>query len=109
MKFEELVISRLHHAEATMSMGIDIDAAAWEMMKGREYQNAKCDYGSGENDTETFSVTIPKLPRAYRNDIAGIVDGEMRFRRYGIVEWSSFSYSHPHRDDLRPLFDSQVS
>jgi hypothetical protein len=81
MKFEELVISRLHHAEATIPMGLDIEAAAWEMMKGREYQNAKCDYGA-MNDTDMFFVTVPRLPKAYRNDMAGIADGEMRFRRY---------------------------
>jgi hypothetical protein len=72
-------------------MGIDIEAAAWDMMKGRNYQNAKCDYGSTENDTETFSVKISMLQRAYRNDMAGIADGEMRFRRYAIIEWTSFS------------------
>ena len=62
-------------------MGIDIEGAAWEMMKGREYQNAKCDYGS-QDETDTFFVTVPKLHKSYKNDAAGIADGEMRFRRY---------------------------
>ena len=88
MRFEEFVISRLHQAEATMPMGIDIDGAAWEMMKGREYQNAKCEYGSS-NETEFFFVTVPKLHKAYRNDAVGIIDGEMKFRRY--VVWLTFT------------------
>jgi hypothetical protein len=80
MKFEELVTARLQQAEASMPMGIDIGGAAWEMMKGREYQNAKCEYGSSD-DTESFSVTVPKLHKAYRNDAVGILNGDMMFRR----------------------------
>jgi hypothetical protein len=78
--FEELVHSRLQQAEATQPMGIDIEGAAWQMMKGREYQNAKCEYGS-QDDTDTFFVTIPKLHKTYRNEPVGIIEGEMKFKR----------------------------
>ena len=80
MQFEDMVARRLQQAEGTQPMGIDIDKAVWEMVKGREYQNAKCEYGSSD-ETDAFSVSVPKLHKAYRNEALGIVDGEMKFRR----------------------------
>jgi hypothetical protein len=67
-------------ANRSIPLGIDLEEAAWQMMKSREYQNAKCDYGS-QDDTDTFSVAIPNLNKAYRNDACAIFDGEMRFMR----------------------------
>jgi hypothetical protein len=90
--FEQAVAARLQQADASIPMGIDIEDAAWEMMKSKEYQNAKCDYGALD-DTEYFSVAIMKLSKTYRNDACGIFDGEMRFKR----------------DELRSLFDAQIT
>lgn len=59
----------------------ELDDIAWEMAKSKEYQNAKCGYGSWEDDTEFFTVAIPKLHRDYVNNDAGISYGEMKFRR----------------------------
>lgn len=75
-----------------MPMNIDVEAAAWEMMKGKEYQNAKCDFGA-DDATDSFYVAVPKLHKTFRNDNAGIIDGEMKFMR----------------EELRPLFESQVT
>jgi hypothetical protein len=59
----------------------ELDDIAWEMAKSKEYQNAKCEYGSSDDDTEFYTVVIPKLHRDYVNNHAGISYGEMRFRR----------------------------
>jgi hypothetical protein len=67
-------------ANRVIPMGIDTEDAAWEMMKSKEYQNAKCDYGAPD-DTDFFSVAVPKLNKRYTNEAFGIVDGEMRFKR----------------------------
>ncbi|KAF1831720.1 hypothetical protein BDW02DRAFT_504623 [Decorospora gaudefroyi] len=94
--FEEAVLGRLELANRGNTMGLpDLQQTAWEMRICKEYQNAKCDYGSDESfaDTETFSVRIPNLDRAYLNDQAGIRGGEMHFRR----------------DDLKPFFDAQIT
>lgn len=76
-------------------MGVEekeLDDMAWEMAKSKEYQNAKCEYGSSDDDTEFFTVAIPRLPRGYVNESEGINFGEMRFRRY------AFFYSFPQKD-----------
>ncbi|KAB2099495.1 hypothetical protein AG0111_0g12408 [Alternaria gaisen] len=94
--FEKEVLQRLQHADRLQPMGLnDINQAAWEMRISKEYQNAKCDYGSEESlmDTETFAVRIPKLERGYMNREYAISDGDMYFRR----------------DDLKGFFDTQVS
>ncbi|CAN9174497.1 unnamed protein product [Alternaria alternata] len=94
--FEKEVLQRLQHADRLQPMGLnDINQAAWEMRISKEYQNAKCDYGSEESlmDTETFAVRIPKLDRGYVNRDYAISDGDMYFRR----------------DDLKGFFDTQVS
>jgi len=79
--FETMTIERLEHANRGLPTGIEVEAAAWEMMKSKEYQNAKCDYGA-EDDTPMFSVAVPKLNKAYSNEPAGIINGELRFQRY---------------------------
>jgi hypothetical protein len=80
-RFEISVLERLQLADKTIAMEIDVEDAAWEMMKSKEYQNAKCDYGSLD-DSEIFFVAIPMLSKRYSNEMVGIVEGEMRFRRF---------------------------
>ncbi|KAH9863883.1 hypothetical protein J1614_009815 [Plenodomus biglobosus] len=94
--YENAVSEKLQHANKMSPMGLaDINHAAWEMRISKEYQNAKCDYGSEESmaDTETFAVRVPKLDRAYENRKFGISGGDMHFRR----------------DDLKSFFDTQIS
>ncbi|CAG8976953.1 hypothetical protein HYALB_00008864 [Hymenoscyphus albidus] len=93
--FETTARSRLIKANQILPMGIEdkeLDDMAWEMAKSKEYQNAKCEYGSSDDDTEFFTVAIPRLPRGYVNESEGINFGEMRFRR----------------DEIRSYFDVQV-
>jgi hypothetical protein len=80
-RFEISVLKRLQLADEAITMEIDIEDAAWEMMKSKEYQNAKCDYGSAD-DSEIFFVAIPMLRKSYSNEAVGIAEGEMRFRRF---------------------------
>jgi len=71
-------------ANRTIPIGFqpkELEDIAWEMAKSKEYQNAKCEYGSSDDDTDFFTVTIPKLHRGYVNNHAGISYGEMQFRR----------------------------
>lgn len=65
---------------------------AWEMAKSKEYQNAKCEYGSSDDDTEFFTVAVPKLNRSYVNNQAGISYGEMRFERSVCLLMYSLDY-----------------
>ncbi|KAG9239683.1 hypothetical protein BJ875DRAFT_538458 [Amylocarpus encephaloides] len=93
--FEMSARKRIDMANRTMPLGFhpkELDNMAWEMAKSKEYQNAKCDYGSSDDDTEYFTVAVPKLNRAYVNENAGITDGEMKFRR----------------DEIRGYFDTQI-
>lgn len=71
----------LERADRIKPLGIDTNEAAWEMMKSKEYQNAKCDYGAPD-DTEFFFVAVPRLNKKYTNEAFWLFDGEMRFRRY---------------------------
>lgn len=83
--FETSVRERFDMADRTIPLGFgpkELDGIAWEMAKSKEYQNAKCEYGSSDDDTEYFTVAIPKLNRAYVNESAGISYGEMKFRRW---------------------------
>lgn len=94
--FEDAVLERLQYANHASPMGLaDLNAAAWEMRISKEYQNAKCDYGSEESlaDTETFAVRVPKLDPNYTNQQYGISGGDMYFRR----------------EDLKTFFDVQIS
>lgn len=43
-------------------------------------QNAKCDYGFAD-DTDFFSVAVPKLDRRYKMESMGILDGEVKVGR----------------------------
>lgn len=82
--FENAVQARLEMANRTINLGLqekELDGIAWEMAKSKEYQNAKCEYGSSDDDTEFFTVAVPKIHRGYSNGNAGISNGEMRFRR----------------------------
>ncbi|ORY02273.1 hypothetical protein BCR34DRAFT_493253 [Clohesyomyces aquaticus] len=93
--FEKWVLGRLQSANTQSPMGLDdLSQTAWEMRISKEYQNAKCDYGSDESfsDTEIFAVRVPKLDRHYVNDHYGIRNGDMNIRR----------------DDLRQFFDTQI-
>ena len=83
--FETCVRQRLELANQIMPTGFqpqELDDVAWKMAKGREYQNAKCEYGSSDDDTEYFTVAIPGLRADYVNMNVGISNGEMMFRRY---------------------------
>ena len=94
--FENAALERLQNADHTNPMGLaDLNAAAWEMRISKEYQNAKCDYGSEESlaDTETFAVRVPRLDPNYTNQQYGISGGDMYFRR----------------EDLKVFFDVQIS
>jgi molecular chaperone DnaK (HSP70) len=94
--FEKASMERLQHANELRSMDIgDLSHAAWEMRISKEYQNAKCDYGSEESfaDTDTFAVRVPGLEKSYVNDEYGIRDGDMQFQR----------------EDLKAFFDIQIS
>jgi len=93
--FETSARQRLEMANRTIPTGFqskELDDIAWEMAKSKEYQNAKCEYGSPDDDTEYFTVAIPRLHRGYLNENAGISYGEMRFRR----------------DEIRGYFDAQI-
>jgi hypothetical protein len=90
--FENLALERLRAANMAAPLGIDIEDAAWLMMKSREYQNAKCDHGSPD-DTPFFYVPVPSLSNTYSNDAFGISSGGMQFSQR----------------DLRNLFDIQVN
>lgn len=82
--FDTCVRQRLELANQITPTGLqthEIEDIAWKMAKGREYQNAKCEYGSSDDDTEYFTVAIPGLRPDYVNMNAGISNGEMMFRR----------------------------
>ncbi|KAF1851560.1 uncharacterized protein K460DRAFT_270005 [Cucurbitaria berberidis CBS 394.84] len=94
--YENAVSERLQYAHQKLPMELpDISQAAWEMRISKEYQNAKCDFGSEESmaDTETFTVRVPKLDRTYANQQYGISGGDMHFQR----------------NDLKRFFDMQIS
>jgi hypothetical protein len=82
--FEKSVQERLGMADRVTPLGIDIDDASWHMMKSKEFQNAKCDYGSMD-DTDTFSVAIPNLSKQYGVESLGIINGELRYKRYVLI------------------------
>jgi len=94
--FENAVLERLQLADRSMPTGLhDLNSAAWEMRISKEYQNAKCDYGSEESlaDTDTFAVRVPKLDPSYTNPRYEISGGDMYFQR----------------DDLKGNFDEQIA
>lgn len=91
-EFEKLVCERLERAHAVKPLPIDPADAAWEMMKSRDFQAVKCEYGAPD-DTPLFSIAIPKLTHTYNNEDARIRAGEMAFER----------------EDLQRLFDKQIN
>lgn len=94
--FQNAVLERLQLADRAIPTGLaDLNTAAWEMRISKEYQNAKCDYGSDESlaDTETFSVRVPNLNPSYTNQQYDISGGDMYFQR----------------DSLKKFFDLQIA
>jgi hypothetical protein len=93
-EFEQLVMQRLTLAHATNPFPIDPGDAAWEMMKSRDFQSIKCEFGAAD-DTPLFSIGIPRVSQGYNNsdpDVR-IRNGEMTFERR----------------DLQRLFDKQIA
>jgi hypothetical protein len=93
-EFEKLVVQRLTLAHATNSLPIDPGDAAWEMMKGRDFQSVKCECGAPD-DTPLFSIAIPRVSQTYTNS-----DPEIRIRN-GEMTFE--------REDLQRLFDKQIT
>lgn len=94
--FENAVLERLRFADRNLPTGLtDLNTTAWEMRISKEYQNAKCDYGSEESlaDTETFAVRVPNLDPRYTNQQYNISGGDMYFER----------------DSLKAFFDVQIT
>jgi len=91
-EFEKLVYARLQEAHNTEALPISPDDAAWEMMKSRDFQSVKCEFGSPD-DTPFFSIGIPRIPLTYNNLACSIKNGEMTFAR----------------EDLQTMFDKQIS
>jgi hypothetical protein len=93
-EFEKLVARRLNAAHAISPLPILPEDAAWEMMKSRDFQAVKCEYGSPD-DTPLFSIGIPRAPHTYTNldPEVRIKGGEMTFER----------------EDLQTLFDKQIA
>lgn len=90
-EFEKLVLARLRQANLYTRLPLSLEDAAWEMMKGRDFQSVKCEYGSPD-DTPLFSIAVPKLPTSYSNPELRIKDGEMTFVR----------------EELQRMFDKQI-
>ncbi|KAF2269555.1 hypothetical protein CC78DRAFT_564797 [Lojkania enalia] len=91
-EFEKLVHSRLAIAHSTAPLPVIPEDAAWEMMKSRDFQAVKCEYGSPD-DTPLFSIGIPRVPHSYNYPDVRIKNGEMTF----------------DREDLQRLFDKQIA
>ncbi|KAF2703082.1 hypothetical protein K504DRAFT_393355 [Pleomassaria siparia CBS 279.74] len=93
-EFEKLVETRLSIAHAAIPLPLLPEDAAWEMMKSRDFQAVKCEYGSPD-DTPIFSIGIPRVPQTYNNPDprVRIKNGEMTF----------------DREDLQVLFDKQIA
>ena len=90
--FEKLALEKLERANAVAPLGVELEDAAWHMMKSREFQNAKCIHGS-HDDTIVFPVPIVGLNTDYVNEAHGISNGGMQFTQ----------------SELRALFDVQVN
>lgn len=93
-EFERLVMQRLAMAHSTIPLPVDPEDGAWEMMKSRDFQAVKCEYGAPD-DTPLFSIGIPRVPHTYKNPDheVRIRNGEMTFER----------------EDLQRLFDKQIA
>ena len=64
--------NRLDGADRVIPIRIRIEIAVWEIMKSRQYQNSKCNYGSALNNIIFYSVIVPGLDRRYTNEDIGI-------------------------------------
>ncbi|KIW01595.1 uncharacterized protein PV09_07067 [Verruconis gallopava] len=91
LEFEDLVYSRLEKADAMYPMNLDLETAAWTMMKSSQYLDTKCCFG--QPDDLDFRVAIPDLHFSYSNPQHGIFDGHMHFKL----------------SDLQKLFDKQIT
>ncbi|OAL45853.1 hypothetical protein IQ07DRAFT_575622 [Pyrenochaeta sp. DS3sAY3a] len=93
-EFERLVMQRLTIANTTNPLSVDPADTAWAMMKSRDFQAVKCEYGAPD-DTPLFSIGIPQVPHTYSNydPEVRIRNGEMTFERA----------------DLQRLFDKQIT
>ncbi|KAF2760339.1 hypothetical protein EJ05DRAFT_280146 [Pseudovirgaria hyperparasitica] len=89
--FQVLVEKRLTEANKQYALDIDIQTAAWEMMKSKEFQNVKCEMGSPD-EPPSFKLPIRGLRPDYKDLISGIEAGFMTFTL----------------DDLQKLFDRQI-
>ncbi|KAH7396128.1 hypothetical protein BKA66DRAFT_484908 [Pyrenochaeta sp. MPI-SDFR-AT-0127] len=93
-EFERLVTQRLTLAHSTNPLAVDPADAGWAMMKSRDFQAVKCEYGAPD-DTPLFSIGIPRVPHTYNN-----YDPEVRIRN-GEITFD--------REDLQRLFDKQIA
>lgn len=92
-EFEKLVMQRLRLAHSMEPLPVDPADTGWEMMKSRDFQAVKCEFGALD-DTPLFSIGIPRVPHTYNNydpDVR-IRNGEMTFER----------------EDLQRFFDKQI-
>lgn len=104
--FDTFVRGRLEQADRHTSLGVEPEAASWQMMKSKDFQNTKCEHGSPD-DSPIFSVPIPKVNPHYVDHSVAIENGEMRFSRLVVL----LTVTHilmQNREDLRRLFDMQV-
>ncbi|KAF2237112.1 hypothetical protein EV356DRAFT_496637 [Viridothelium virens] len=88
MNFAE---ARLREANQSQPLDLDIEETVYEMMKGKEFQNIKCEHGAPD-ETPMFSLVIPGLSHSYSNPPANIERGEL----------------HMAKEDLRGFFDRQL-
>ncbi|KAF7196595.1 Heat shock 70 kDa protein 12A [Pseudocercospora fuligena] len=89
--FQKQVEAKLKLADSATKFGIDPEEAAWEMAKGRDFQNVKCEHGSSY-EPPRFSVPVQHLDLNHVSEEAKISRGEMHF----------------DKEELRGLFDHQI-
>lgn len=91
--FEKLVLQRLDAANQSIPFHstVKLTDMAWQMMKSKEFQNTKCEFGA-HDDTPFFQVPTFGIANSYRNEQPQISNGTMRFAR----------------SDMQGLFDTQV-
>ncbi|KAF2101542.1 hypothetical protein NA57DRAFT_35192 [Rhizodiscina lignyota] len=90
-QFEDHCHSRLHQVNEMYNLGIDPVEAAWSMMKTREFQSTKCDFGSPDT-TPMFSIPVPGLNSSFNNPQFGVSRSAMTFTS----------------NELQGMFDSQI-
>ena len=91
-QFQDRVETKIQEATSMFKLRIDPVESAWQMVKSREYQNAKCDYGSPDM-TPVFTVPIPGINPAFSNERFMIANGAMKFKT----------------DELKAIFDTQIT